>query len=252
MIRRVALLAAAGLAVSLAACGGESERSISKVFTGPPWTEDENYTYQLTRVEDDEPYGECQLHTRLNQDGANTRLEFLCSDGENRDDGTALVDGETLVPLSSNRTQVRPEKNDRVSFDATYEPPIVKFASDENGKKRATQRDLPEPDDTNPEPGYYDDVSLLWLVRAITLEEGYEGAFQNVAPGTGQTFRVDLRVDRQETVTVPAGEFQVWRVRLRTASLTNLYWIEVAEPHRLIRARIPGVQDLYYELLPND
>ncbi len=169
--------------------------------------------------------------------------------GLNSDTGTALVESQTLLPVSSNRTVVHPEDNERLSFTAEYEPPRVTFISDENGKTRETERELPEPDDVSPDPGYYDDVSLLWLVRGVELREGAESSFQDVNAGTGQVFRVDLKVEEQERITVPAGDFETWRVRIRTASITNYYWIEADSPQRLIKARIRGIQDVNYELV---
>ena len=242
-------LLAAGLIV---ACSGTDERPLTKVFVSPPWTVDESNHYLLHRTEDAEVYGECTLELRLNAEDGNTRLNRLCGDGDNRDDGTVLVDPGTLRPITSNRTQYRAEKDQRLSFDSFYEPPIVKFVADENGKLRETTRDLPQPDKTSPDPGYYDDESLLWLVRGIDLSEGYEASYQNVSAGTGQTFRVDLAVEGQEEVTVPAGEFTTWRVRVRTASVTQYAWVEVDQPHRLIRARIKGIQDVTYDLEPSE
>ena len=128
----------------------------------------------------------------------------------------------------------------------------MKFVADENGKPRETERDLPEPDDLSPDPGYYDDESLLWLVRGIELRDGWEGSFQDVSAGTGQTFRVDLKVEGQEQVTVPAGEFTAWKVRIRTSSVTNYAWIEASGEQRLIKARIRGIQDVNYELTSSE
>lgn len=235
----------AGLAV---ACGSDEEKPISRVFEAPPWQGAEASHYRLLRVEDDEPYGECTLEVKPNHEGPNTQLSLLCTDGQNRDDGTVLVVPETLQPLSSTRTVFHPKDDERLSFSAFYEPPMVRFVSDERGKTRETTRELPKPDEVSPDPGYYDDVSLLWLVRGIPLRAGFEGSFENISAGTGQTFRVDLAVEGQETIEVPAGKFLTWKVRLRTATITNLYWIEVADPHRLIQARIKGVQDVNYAL----
>lgn len=241
------LLAPAFVVVAaLAACGSDEEKQISKVFVAPPWPAEESLEYRLARTEDDEEYGSCTIKTGP-EDGK-TRLDLVCTDGTNSDTGTVLVDSETLQPFSSNRTVIHPEDDERLSFTATYDPPIVTFLSDENGKTRETERELPEPDELSPDPGYYDDVSLLWLVRGVDLREGYEGSFQDVNAGTGQVFRVDLKVEEQETVSVPAGEFTTWRVRIRTASITNYYWIESDGAHRLIKARIRGIQDVNYEL----
>jgi len=88
----------------------------------------------------------------------------------------------------------------------------------------------------------------LWLVRGIDLREGYEGSYQNVNAGTGQTFPVDLKVEGQEEVTVPAGTFTTWRVRIRTASVTQFAWVETDGSRRLVKARIEGIEDVIYEL----
>jgi hypothetical protein len=253
LILKRLLFAPALLAASvLVACGSTEETELSQVFIAPPWSADEVNTYTLNRTEDGEAYGECTLELRLEAEDGNTRLSRLCSDGENRDDGTVLVDPETLRPITSNRTQYRSEKDQRLSFSSFYEPPIVKFVADENGNPRETERELPQPDETSPMPGYYDDESLLWLVRGIDLSEGYEASYQNVSAGTGQTFRVDLVVEGQEQVSVPAGEFTAWRVRVRTAAVTQFAWIEVDQPHRLVRARIKGIQDVSYELVKSE
>ncbi len=240
----------AALAILAASCGGGAETTLTKVFVSPPWTEDERNEYRLL-AERGEEYGKCILEVQLEAEAGATRLNLLCDDepGPHRDDGTVLVDAETLAPISSSRVRADSEANDRFSVSSIYTPPDeVRFESNDNGTIRSTTRNLPEPSDKSPEPGYYDDVSLLWLVRGIDLREGYEASFQNIAANTGQTFPVDLTVVGQETVRVPAGEFRAWKVRIRTASVIQFAWVDVASPHRLVKAQIRGVQDVTYEL----
>jgi len=241
-------VALGGLAATLlAACGGGGDdRVLSFVFEAAPWS-NEQLDYQLLN-ERDEIYGTCEYQTEVDFEPGKTRLTLLCGDGPYRDDRTAIVASDTLIPFTATRVNSDSEKNKRISFTTTYEPPIVRFQSDENGKIRDAERDLPEPDDNSPEPGYYDDESLLWLVRGIPLRVGWEGSFQNVNAGTGQTFPVDLKVEAQERVTVAAGEFTAWRVRIRTDSVTQVAWIDAESPHRLVKARMKGVQDVTYEL----
>lgn len=244
------MLLGSALALLAASCGGQSERTLTKVFVAPPWTEDESAEYRLL-AERDEEYGKCILEVEVEAEPGRTRLNLLCDDepGPHRDDGTVLVDSETLEPISSSRVRVDTEENDRFSVNSEYNPPDeVRFESNDNGTVRSTTRELPEPTDESPDPGYYDDVSLLWLVRGIDLREGYEASFQNIAANTGQTFPVDLVVEEQETVTVPAGEFVTWKVRISTASVVQFAWVDVEAPHRLIKAEIRGVQDVTYEL----
>ncbi|MCL4241217.1 MAG: DUF3108 domain-containing protein [Dehalococcoidia bacterium] len=242
------LLLAAGLAAVLSSCAGSNDRTLSKVFVAPPWTGDERNEYDLLDEAGD-LYGKCVLETDVDAEPGKTRLSRLCANEPRyRDDGTVLVDSQTLVPFEAARVRTDAEKNTRVAALSTYAPPIVKFTFDDKGKVRETERDLPEPSETSPDPGYYDDESLLWLVRGMDLREGYEATYQNVNAGTGGTFPVDLKVEGQETVTVPAGEFTAWKIRIRTASVTQFVWVEASGSRRLVKARIEGIEDVIYEL----
>lgn len=129
---------------------------------------------------------------------------------------------------------------------------LVRFASkqfEEGGEEPSdsldVQRELPEPTKAVPEPAWYDDEELLWLVRAIPLTEGFEGSFTNVNASTGRVFAADVTVERREVVEVPAGTFATWKIRLETSTVTQLIWVEQDAPHRVIRARI---ERLTYEL----
>ncbi|NJD66031.1 MAG: DUF3108 domain-containing protein [Chloroflexi bacterium] len=239
---------AGSLAVALSSCAGSNDRTLSKVFVAPPWTGDEHNEYNLID-EGGDLYGTCVLETDVETEPGKTRLSRLCANEPRyRDDGTVLVDSLTLVPLEAARVRTDAEKNERVAALSVYEPPIVKFIFDDKGKVRETERKLPEPTETSPDPGYYDDESLLWLVRGMDLREGYEASFQNVNAGTGQTFPVDLKVEGRETIQVPAGEFTAWKIRVRTASVTQFVWVEAEGSRRLVKARIEGIEDVIYEL----
>jgi hypothetical protein len=48
-----------------------------------------------------------------------------------------------------------------------------------------------------------------------------------------------------EEVTVPAGTFMTWSIRVES-SITNRFWVDVEAPHRVIRARL---EDTTFELI---
>lgn len=237
----------AGIVTGCAA--GSKTPPAERVFLGPPWQGNETFTYDLLASGRD-PYGTCVLKTEVGGEPGVTRVSRLCSDdpGPHRDDGTADVVAETLVPLRSTRVQTDSEKKTRISFTATYEYPIVKYVADENGKLRQTERELPKPTDQNPNPAYYDDETMLWLVRGIELRTGYEGTYRNASAATGAVFDVKLRVEGEEEITVPAGVFRTYKVRISTSTITQFAWVEVEAPHRLIKARVHGIQDVDYVL----
>ncbi|GIW12854.1 MAG: hypothetical protein KatS3mg062_0293 [Tepidiforma sp.] len=251
MKRRILFTIPAALAAALfSACAGTESYPAERVFLGPPWTGDERYIYDLLASGRD-PYGTCILETDVDAGPGITRLTRLCSDepGPHRDDGSVEVDEVTLEPIRSTRVQTDAEKNRRISFTATYAYPVVKYEADDNGKRRQTERDLPKATDENPDPAYYDDESMLWLVRGIDLRTGYEGSYRNASAATGAVFDVRLRVEGEEEVTVPAGTFRTWKVRISTSTITQFAWVEVEAPHRVIKARVHGLQDVDYVLV---
>lgn len=249
----VAALALAGLV--LAGCGSEPLETHPPIFEEAPWTGPERLHYNL--VQRDNLEGTCTLETEPGVSPGVTEVRRLCRDaGEGRyeDNGSALVDSATLRPISSLRVVLDLEEGDTRQFATRYvaEEGIVRFESKqfEEGGAEPTdsleaERQLPEPTDDVPAPAFYDDEELLWLVRGIPLQEGYEGAFTNVNASTGRVFSAEVAVEEREEVEVPAGTFTAWKIRIVTSTVTQLIWIEEEAPHRVIRARI---ERLTYEL----
>lgn len=247
---RTLVISAATAGLLLSACTGDDSVASARVFLGPPWSGPERLAYDLL-ASGREPYGRCELITEPEFEPGEVRLSRLCSDepGPHRDDGFVVADAQTLEPLTSQRVQTDAEKNRRLAFTATYEPPVVNFEADDNGKLRRTSRDLPEPTEENPAPAFYDDESLLWLVRGIELRTGYRESFRNVSAATGAVFNVTLTAQGEEEVEVPAGTFRTMKIRIETSTTTQFAWVELDAPHRVIKARIHGLQDVDYLLV---
>ncbi len=255
MRRRLGLAVLALAGVALIACGSEPLETHPSIFAGAPWTGPERLHYNL--LERDNLEGMCVLETEPEVAPGVTEVRRLCRDAEEgryEDNGSARVDSVTLRPLSSLRIVLDLEEGDARHFATTYvrEEGLVRFRSEqydageeEPSESLDAQRDLPEPTDAVPEPAWYDDEELLWLVRGIPLEEGFEGSFTNVNASTGRVFGADMVVEGQERVEVPAGTFATWKVRIETSTVTQLVWIEQEAPHRIVRARI---ERLTYEL----
>lgn len=229
-----------------AACGGESDPETSPIFQAPVWEGDEQATYDLLD-EGDELYGVCVLETDVN--GESTTVRRLCTDSEgegHRDDGMAVVDSETLRPIESERVLIRTDEETRTTWTGTYDEDSAVLTYEvadledpsQIEDEFTTDREFPEPSEPGDEPAVYDDESLFWLVRGIPLEEDWEGAYNNVNLGIARIVVAEVLVEGRETIEVPAGEFETWRIRLRTASITQRMWVDVESPHRLIRANI--------------
>ena len=238
-------VAATALVFGAACGGGEDHGPTTKVFEAPPWQGPETYSYNL-RTKGDENAGTCQLQTEPNVEPGRTRLVRLCSNPPYADNGNVLVDSQTLQPFLSERTVTDDEKGRRTTYTNTYRETDVLFQANVNGKPSETTRDLPAPTEESPEPGWYDDESLLWLARGIPLRDGYTGTYAHVInAGQPRVLTVDVKVNGTEKITINGRDYQTWKVEFKRENSLYRAWVEQSGPHRVIRAQI---EDYFYDL----
>jgi Protein of unknown function (DUF3108) len=97
----------------------------------------------------------------------------------------------------------------------------------------------------------YDSLSEVFLLRTLAFEEGREFAFNSVfaARPDGRDVDVDVvifEVEGRETIEVPLGEFEAWRISIRGGvGQDRTAWVAVDEPHELLRY---DLDFLVYEL----
>jgi hypothetical protein len=239
----VAAVAALG-ALSAACATADKPTPAPPVFISAPWQGVESEHYQLSSKAEADA-GTCELKIEPGADGT-TVLSRLCSKDEFRDDGVATVTSDSLRPIQVTRTRTDSKNDRRTTFTNTYDAGVVQFRADVDGKVNQTTRDLPLPTGKVPDPAWYDDESTLWLARAVNLSQGYQSEYTLVInAGAPNIHNVEVRVEAAETVDVPAGRFQAWKVRYRYNGSVNYVWVETAAPHRLIQARI---EDVTYKL----
>jgi Protein of unknown function (DUF3108) len=227
------------------ACGADEEIGSEAVFRAAPWTGPEEYSYRIT-TRGVEGEGECKLITTPESEPGRTRLERLCGRDQFRDDGVAVVLSDSLRPVSSSRTISDSEKQRSTTHSVAYGEIEAVFKTDDGTKVRTTTRELPEPDKQSPQPAWYDDEELFWLVRTLDLRAGYTSAF-SYAINAGQPRILNTRVEvlEAEQVTVPAGTFETWRVRVQRGGSAKIIWVEQEGSRRVIRAQI---EDARYEM----
>ncbi len=228
------------------------------IFHSAVWDKNESLKYELTRngyVE-----GFCIVETTSEGDGI-TNLLQNCTDAFGygyRDERRTYVKEADLKPISSLRIIEDPKKRERKHFSAKYFYDgigqnrvvfeIKEFKGDGNPPIRTLEasRDLPISSTLVPTPFWYDDDSIFWLLRGITYHEDFQASFTDVNAATGRVFSAHLEVERREFIKVPFGEFEVWKIKLETATIKQYLWVEFDPPHRIIRAKL---EDLVYELL---
>ena len=134
------------------------------------------------------------------------------------------TDHRTLIPA---RTEFERESVEgRVNYVAEYGSEDVTIRADlPRGHEEAAVK--------LPERPFYDAEQLVMVIRALPLYDNFRGALRSVVTRAGVQDNVILRVRGRESVSVPAGHFETWRVDI--AGTDQSAWIAVARPHQLAR-----------------
>lgn len=193
----------------------------SDIVSTIPWMAPEELTYTLT--DEDGTQIATGTHT-IEQEGTNFRLRTRYeSPNGNSDTTTVTVDALTLKPISSVREidNDNPDDEDRIEAEYTDETVVIRAGERQTGL-------------TLPEHAYDNDTSLfLW--RTLDFREGYEASYHTIITNRRSQQRVVLRVPRKETVTVPAGEFEAWRLEIITSNVRQTAWYADTPERPLVR-----------------
>ncbi len=92
-----------------------------------------------------------------------------------------------------------------------------------------------------------DERTLLLIVRALPLAQGYATRINSFLPVAGRMERVALQVRRSERVTVPAGPFDTWVVELKSNDRTTRAWVAQTAPFPVVKF-IDGRSQATFEL----
>jgi hypothetical protein len=244
---RIGLLSVVAASFAFSGCGGDDDDASNKVFVAPAWDGTEELRYSLDQEGVDNE-AECVLTTEAA--GDQVTLVRSCSDNRGyRDEGRVIADNLLLEPRESIRTIYDVEDERTTVHSVRYEPQEAHFETRNSDDEdvRSTSRDLPEPTEEWPTPGWYDDESLFWLVRGIELREGYEDHYTHVInAGQPRVLSADIEVQEQEEVEVQAGTFNAWRVRVSSGGIVYRFWVDQGPGNRVVRAEVEGST---YELI---
>lgn len=227
----------------LAACSGGSDVPLDDIAGEAHFTAGEELAYELVD-RDGEVIGRGTLGVAADGDTWVLRQSYEELDppaGERPtfDRGTTVVRQGSFTPVSMERVIQR--RDESLRYEGAYAPDrssVVRVEVDD-GDRSERSFDLRD--------HAYENEAALWLWRTLPLAVGYEARYvsMNVVDAAQQT--VSLRVGEEETITVPAGTFETWRLQVRTGRATNVAWIEQDPPHRVVQW---DSGSLFFRLLP--
>jgi hypothetical protein len=80
-----------------------------------------------------------------------------------------------------------------------------------------------------------DDNTLQALLPALPWSPTSAWTVPVFSGGLGGVRETELRVTSVETVEVPAGTFEAYRVEVRRAEAPAVFWVTTAEPHLVVK-----------------
>jgi hypothetical protein len=155
-------------------------------------------------------------------EGALTTLQQHYESANTRDTISVTVDSVTLKPVSANRSIIDARNNEEnIDVEYTEQGAVIKHGERQSGL-------------TVPEHSYDNDTSLfLW--RTLPFAEGYEGRYTTIITNRRSRQDVYLRVTGKESVTVPAGTFESWRLEITTSNARQVAWYADTPARTLVR-----------------
>ena len=238
--RHVALLLCALLIFAGAGCAaGTSTGTTADVAGTLPFADGEVLRYSL---HDDLGgvigYGE--LSVRLEGDALVLGQRYVEADpptgaAPTTDDIVLRVDPRTLKPIAGTRvvdTRVDPGAREQVDYGWTYgsddrDRPVMTATwtrGTDHGERTLRLREHA-----------YDNESSLWLWRTLAYADGYEAQYVSLNATERSQQSVNVRVPLRQTITVPAGTFDTWRLLIRNGRAVRTAWVNVASPHEVVQ-----------------
>lgn len=237
VLRAGLLLASLSFAILvMAACQGETSMLSSEdVVSNIPWRAPEEARYRL--MDDREARGSGIL--RIDSTNGETTFTQLFESEEFRDEVVAVADGQTLRASSVRRLIEGPEGPRRWEVEYRGSTALVIQRTEDNVRH----------DEVSAPADAYDSWTDIFLWRTIDFREGYEATYADVLSATlgePQVISQALEVTGRETVDVPAGRFETWRLEIRTSAGKQRAWFADDEARTLVRY---DNGDLVFELL---
>ncbi|GJL91044.1 DUF3108 domain-containing protein [Hyphococcus sp.] len=160
-----------------------------------------------------------------------------------RESGTVVVDAETLLPK-------------RIVIDGDFSRTILDIDLTFDGRKGTGVRKYKRPTDIEKAERPFEielpedaiaRTSLFGFVSGLPWRDGATFKLQWFEELGGVVADAELVVAGRETIEVPSGMFETFKVNLN-AEPANVIYLTTAKPHRIVRIDVPA-QEMRFERL---
>lgn len=213
--------------MALAACG-QPEITPMRVQAAP-WADGEVSTYQITDIEN-KPAGTATITytagaTQI-QEEAWTMQREVAAQGDQEVVVVEMTASGLRPTLSTLTRQLGSNRREQVK--SIYNQGQVDL-------ELTTAKDITTYERINVPSDVRDQRTLLALVRALPLANGYATQVNSFLPVADLLERITIHVTGQEQVQTPAGAYETWQVELTTNDSESQAWISTSAPYILVK-----------------
>lgn len=213
------------LVIFLAMLAGCSQPEIQPLrFNDAPWQPNEVSSYQLTDINGN--YAGIARYdlTRHGDDRWNLRREINAQ-------GT-----QEIIAVDMTRSEFRPIESTliRMARDGT-EVVSAKYSSGQVNMELTTKLNIQTVQRVSIPSDAREQTTMVMLLRALPLAEGYAVRLNVFLPIVGILDRVTVTVLEPAQVTTAAGTYETWRVRMATADSTTEAWVATQAPYPVVK-----------------
>lgn len=213
------------LVMVLSSCGQVEVQPLR--YEAAPWSPNEVSVYQLTDVNGN--YAGTARYDWALIDGADGKAWNL-----RREINAQGMQEIAVVDMSE--SGFRPQQSTLLRIDNTGTEVVSAQYSGSNANLELTTKQnistiqrISIPSDAR------EQTSLVMLLRALPLAANYAVRMNVFLPVVGTLDRVTVQAVRQEAVTVPAGTFDTWLVRLETTNSKTEAWVSTQAPYQIVK-----------------
>lgn len=220
LVLAVSLLALLALAVSCASGGDGGSAGLA--LGAAPWQDGDKLTYDWLDKSDNKS-GTAEVS--LAKDGGAWVISWADKIGAIDQESKVRIDAQTLKPLGAEKT-IKAQGTD-AKIDTTYQDGKLDIKAVVNGEDKSASIDVPA--------NAIDNDQLLMTLRALQFADGYEGKCVIVVGQSAAKVDTTVRVKGKESVTVPAGSYEAWKVELDFGQAKQYAWYQTDAAHNLVQ-----------------
>lgn len=225
----------------LSACGQANVQPLR--YEAAPWSPNEVSIYQLTDMN-----GNYAGTARYDLSLIDGTIDGLAGEVWNLRREINAQGMQEIVVVDMNTSGFRPQQSTLLRIDNSgTEVVTTQYSGSDANLELTTKQNITTIQRISIPSDAREQTSLVMLLRALPLAADYAVRMNIFSPVVGTLDRVTVQTVRQENVTVPAGTFDTWLVRLETPNSKTEAWVSTQAPYQVVKfvdSRNGGVFEL--------